>query len=744
MRLRPIPAALFLLCAVASPTRASENDAPPLRMDRFFRPLPGGPTGQNPAESPVFISSQHLEGKKDDQVEAAGEVELHRSGQAIYADHMLYFQNTRDISAEGSVRLEQDNNVVSGPSLKLNLDTNIGDMAKPTFLIGDTHGRGNAGNLHFNGRQNYVMRDVSYTTCPAGQDDWLLTMSELDIDRNTQIGEAHNAWVKFKGVPVLYSPWMDFALGDQRKSGFLAPVFGSTVSGGSDLMVPYYWNISPNYDATLAPRIMTKRGTMFNNEVRYLGSAYSGETHIDVMPGDRLANRTRSHLSWQHSQDLGYGFSGALNLNRVSDFAYFRDFSSTVASTSQTNILREGSLSYGAGWWNASARAQSFQILQDPVAPITPPYNRLPQITVSAQRTVKDADLAVASEFVDFRHPTLTNARRLVLYPSVSYPLLASPAVYLTPKLGLHTTSYKMGQNNPAALPDASRTVPIFSLDSGVVMERDWQLAGRNFVHTLEPRLYYVRIPYRNQDQLPNFDSGLADFSFAQIFTENRFAGSDRIGDANQVTVGLTSRLLAPDSGAERLRVSLGQRFSSITPRVNLFTPVTTTNRSDILLAATGQVTHAWWLDSNFQYDPNQTNLVNFKGSVRYQPESGKVLNLGYRFTRNTLRQTDISTQWQISGRWHGVARWNYSFQDKRILETIAGLEYNQNCWTLRLVAQRFTTATQQFSTGVFIQLELNDLVAVGSDPLDVLRLSIPGYTKLNSLPGSGTTSGTQ
>lgn len=741
MRLRPVPAALSLLFALAHTVRADENDAPSLKLDRAFRPLPTSAAGQNPSEPPVFISSQHLEGKKDDQVEATGDVELHRAGQAVYADRMQYFQGTKDVWAEGSVRVEQDNNVISGPSLKLNLDTNIGDMPKPEFLIGDTHGRGNADSLHFNSRQNYVMKDVTYTTCPAGQDDWLLKMSELNVDRNTQIGEAHNAWVQFKGVPILYSPWMDFALGGQRKSGFLAPVFGNTVSGGSDLTLPYYWNIAPNYDATLAPRIMTKRGTLLNNEVRYMGAAYSGEAHVDVMPGDRLANRSRSHLTWVHSQNLGYGLSGSLNLNRASDDAYFRDFSTNVTGTSQTNLLREGSLAYSGGWWSTSARAQSFQVLQDPVAPITPPYNRLPQVNASAERMAGDATMAATGEFVDFRHPTLVNARRLVIYPTVSYPLVASPAFYLTPKLGLHNTHYRMGQNNASALPDAARTVPIFSMDSGINMERDWKLAGQNFVHTLEPRAYYVRIPYRNQDQLPNFDSSLAGFNFAQIFTENRFSGSDRIGDADQVTLGLTSRLIEPDNGLERLRISLGQRFSRITPRVNLGATTTSSSKSDVLLAASGQLNRAWWLDSNFQYDPNQSHMVNFNGAARYQPESGKVLNLGYRFTRNTLRQMDISTQWRLSGRWHGVARWNYSLQDRRVLETIAGLEYNQNCWTVRLVAQRFPTASQQVSTGFFIQLELNDLVAVGSDPLDMLHQSIPGYTKLNSLTGGEATS---
>ncbi|MBI5435853.1 MAG: LPS-assembly protein LptD [Nitrosomonadales bacterium] len=726
MRFRLNPVAFSLICSFA-PAAYAEDDVLMLKLDRTFMSSP-----KNYDEIPVFISAQRLEGKKDNQVEAIGEVELRKRGQAISADHLLYFQSSRDVVADGAVRVEQDGNVIRSPHLQLNLDTNIGVMTQPVFYLGDNHARGDADTLYMKGRQNYILHDVTYTTCPADKDDWLLKVRELEIDRDRQMGVAHSARVEFMGAPILYTPWMDFALNDQRKSGFLGPVFGSTVQGGSELTLPYYWNIAPNRDATLAPRVMAKRGLLLNNELRYLEPTYFGEAHLDVLPGDRLANRTRSRLALTHAQSFGHGLSGSVNLNDVSDDAYFRDLSDAVSGTSQTNLVREGVLSYGSGWWNAAARVQSFQTLQDPAAPVAVPYHRLPQISVGAQRTLARANVSLAGEFVDFRHPTLVNGQRLVLYPSVSYPLIAEPAFYLTPKFGLHHTNYTLGANNAGVLPNTTRTVPLFSLDSGVTLERDWSLAGQNFVQTLEPRAYYVYIPYRDQSLLPNFDSAQADFSFAQIFTENRFFGSDRIGDANQVTLALTSRLLEPGSGAERLRVAIGQRFSAITPQVNLVAPTATTNKSDILLAASGRITPAWSLDSTFQYNPNQTHSEKFNAAARYQPESGKVLNLGYRFTRNSLRQVDLSTQWPLSGRWHAVARWNYSLQDSRILEALTGLEYNEKCWTVRLVAQRFATATQQVATGFFVQLELNDLVMVGPDPLTLLRQSVPGYTKLN------------
>lgn len=729
MRFRLNPVVFSLLCTFAQYAGANA-ELPALRMDKTFNAMM--PPVQ---ETPTFVEADQLTGKKEDQIEATGNAVLRKRGQSIRADRLLYSQNTQDLDAQGSVVLEQNGNTMSGPHLRLNLDTSIGTMEQPVFFLADNDARGSAEVMHIQDKQHYTLENASYTTCPADNEDWLLKMGSLEIDRDRQVGVAHHAWVEFMGLPILYSPWMDFPLNDQRKSGFLAPVFGGTTKGGSELTLPYYWNIAPNRDATIAPRVMTKRGLMLNNEFRYLEAGYGGEAHVDVLPDDMLAKRSRTRLALMHSQAVAEGLDGYLNLNSVSDDAYFRDLADAVSTTSQVNLLQEGVLNYSAGWWNAAVRVQRYQTLQDPAAPIGVPYKRLPQLTVNAQQSYSSANLAVAGEFVDFSHPTALNGKRLVFNPSASYPLLNNPAFYLTPKVGLHSTHYVMGANNVAALPDTSRTLPIFSLDSGAAFERDWNMFGGDYVQTLEPRAFYVYIPYQDQTLLPNFDSAQADFSFTQMFTENRFFGSDRVGDANHVTLAMTTRLLEQSNGMERLKVTLGERFSYSAPRVNLVAPATSTSRSDILLAVDGHVTNAWSLDSEFQFDPNQSHTQRYNIAARYRPEVGKAFNFGYRFARNTLRQIDVSAQWPLSSRWHAVGRWNYSLQDARILEAIAGLEYNQDCWTFRWVAQQFTVGTQQANTGFFLQLELNDLVKVGSDPLSLLKQSVPGYTKTNDEP---------
>jgi len=700
----------------------------PLRLDRTFKQLPP------PADTGVaYLSAQRMETHQGKQIEASGEVELRQDGRVVNADHLTYEQDTQQVFAEGHVRIEQADTRVSGPTLRLDMEQHTGVMEQPQFVLGEQAARGQAERVEMAGDSRYTFHSAAYTTCPAGNDDWLLNVNRLELDRATQVGVAHHAWVEFKGVPLLYTPWMDFGLNDDKRSGFLGPVFGSTNSGGSEITVPYFWNIASNLDVTLFPRFISKRGVQFNNELRYLQPSFSGEVQADALAQDRVAGRDRVHVALRHGQNLGHGFSADANLNVVSDDDYFRDLANDVSGSAQVNLLREGVLSYAGGWWSASARVQRYQTLQDPLAPVIVPYRRQPQINLNAQQALAGADITLTGEFVDYRHPKLVSGQRLVLYPSVSYLLLSGPGYFMTPKLGVHHTDYVLGDNNVSAQPDRSRTVPIFSLDSGLIFERNDSFLGADFVQTLEPRAYYVKIPYRDQAQLPNFDSAEAPFSFSQMFSENRFLGSDRVGDANMVTLALTSRVIAEADGSERLRVAVAERFFLETPQVNLVTPSGNTNRSDILATLGGRVNAAWRLDGQLQYNPNVAYTQNYNLAARYHPEAGKVLNLGYRFTRDALRQVDVSAQWPLFGRWHGVGRFNYSLRDERILEALGGLEYNAACWAVRLVAQSFATATDERTSGVFVQLELNDLVRIGSDPLDALRDSVPGYSKLNA-----------
>ena len=729
MLFRSRPFALFLLFVLPCLAVA---ETLPLKLDRTFKRLP-------PQSEPgvAFISADRLEARQGDQMEASGNVELRQEGRVVKADHLLYEQEKQDVYADGNVSIVQGETVMNGPKLKMNLELDVGEMAQPEFFFGENNARGTAAVMHMEGRNQQTFRSAVYTTCPAGNDDWLIRMSTLELDRDRQVGVAYNARVEFKSVPFLYTPWMDFALNDDKRSGFLGPTFGSTNSGGSEITLPYFWNIAPNFDATIAPRYISKRGTQFNNEFRYLQPRYRGEIHADVLAGDRVSNLDRSHFGFTHQHDIGNGFAASVDANVVSDDAYYRDLAGAISGTSQANLLREGVVTYAGYGWNASARVQRYQTLQDPLAPVAIPYRRQPQLTLNTNRQFGDSTLNFTSEYVDYRHPTLVNGQRVVLNPSISYPLLNEQGYFLTPKLGLHYTSYVLDANNTSNVPNTQRTVPMFSVDSGLIFERNDSFLGNAYMQTLEPRAYYVRVPYRDQSFLPNFDSALAPFSFSQIFTENRFLGSDRVGDADMVTLALTSRVIDGDDGTERLRVAVAERFTLKTPQVNLGAVADTNSRSDILLMLGGTMTRAWYLDSQLQFNPNQSHTQNYSAAARYNPEAGKLLNLGYRYTRDSLRQMDLSGQWPLFGRWHGVGRFNYSLRDNRVLEALGGLEYNAACWSVRLVVQSFATATNERATGIFTQLELSDLVRIGSDPLEALKISVPGYIKLNELPSA-------
>ena len=735
---RLYPCAFALACLLPTAAYCATDPPPPADSSAPASAVAVEPTPPQPAapgKPPATIEADRIEGHQDKEVEAFGDVIIRSEDKTLSGDYMRYDAPSDEVYGKGHVQTEQSGSRMKGTELKLQLEKNIGHIDQAEYELTETHARGDAKRILFEGKDKYRAEDARYTTCPIGTDDWFLHVKDLEIDRTTQVGTARNAYIEFKGVPLLYSPWLTFPLNNQRKSGLLTPTFGSTGKSGAELTVPYYWNIAPNIDATISPRLMVRRGLQLNNELRYLQPNYLGEVRFETLPNDRVTGTSRYGFTIKHNQQIAPKWSGSLNVQKVSDDTYFTDLSDRISSTALTNLPREGVLSYTSDWWNLTGRVQRFQTLQDPLGPaITPPYQRAPQLLLNAarQNVYGGTDVNLFSEFVSFQHPTLLEGKRFIAYPSVSLPLTRSYG-FVTPKLGWHVTRYSVEQSATANT-NVTRSLPIFSVDSGLLFDRNWQLGEKNFLQTLEPRLYYLYIPYRDQSQLPNFDTADADFNFAQMFTENKFSGGDRVNDANQITLAVTSRLIEPDSGSERLRAAIGQRFYLTPPRVTLGTPARN-GPSDILASFGGQITHDWRLDSGLQFNPSQNRTEKTALSLRYLPETGKVINFSYRYIRDPLtplRQVDISTQWPLSGRWYGLVRYNYSLQDSKVLEALGGLEYNGGCWAVRGVVHRFATGTQQATNAIFIQLELNGVSKIGSSPIEVLKQNIPGYVKSN------------
>ncbi|MFN0041396.1 MAG: LPS-assembly protein LptD [Burkholderiales bacterium] len=724
----PFPSVHFplsLLILVFATTARAEQPGLQLRMQTELIPYEQG----REDVVPYFIEADRIEGRQERNLEAEGKVQLRTRGGAIFADQLHLSIPSQQVTATGQVRFEKDGDVLTSDNLFYDLGRQSGFLDKPSYDLRRINARGQAERITMTEPGQFKISNATYTNCDVGEDDWYLRVGTLELDRERDVGVAHNTTVVFKNLPILYSPYLDFSLSGRRKSGLLAPTIGSTESSGFEWTQPFYWNMAANYDATLSPRWLSKRGILVNTEFRYLESNLNGEFRGEWLPDDKIEGGERWGLSWRHQQDFGGGFSGMFDLQGVSDDTYFTDLSDKISATSQTNLPREASLRYDGGWWGLITRVQSFQTLQDPLAPVTPPYARVPQILLQANRQpAAQLDLGLQGEFVDFKHPTLLNGQRQTLYPSVSFPLQNAYA-YLTPKVGYHTTHYSF--DDPART-DERRELPIMSIDSGMTFEREATFGGRRFVQTLEPRLYYLSIPFRDQDQLPNFDTAEADFSLAQIFTENQFTGGDRINDANQLSAAVTSRFIDPDTAAEQVRFVLGQRYYFEDQQVSLSENRRQSSKSDVLAAFSGRLATNWNVDVSLQYGASKSRMERSNAVFRYQPEIGKVLNFGYRFTRDSLEQLDLSSQWPIGGRWTGLGRWNYTLRDDRLLEGLAGLEYNAGCWAARFVVHRFVSSTQEYVNSLFLQLELNGVSKVGASPLDVLRQNVIGYTKTN------------
>ena len=728
-RLAALPAACFAAwCAAFSGALLAQAGTPPIA------PKEKGPT---------YIDARRIDAVMDIEVSASGKAALRQDDTTIYGERIRFNQEFGRIDADGGVRLEQGLDRFSGSRLQFDAGAATGVIEDPVFSIrgGDKPARGKAERIDFLGKDRYAMRNGSFTTCEPGKEDWTIEGRSLELDYEEQSATVRDGKLRFLDQTIAVLPWMSFPLEKGRKTGFLAPGSTQSTRSGLELSTPFYWNISPEKDATITPRYLSKRGIMMQSEFRYMDRGYTGTASLEYLPDDQRAGRNRYGLSLYHQQTFSPNLFGRLDLNRVSDSRYFVDLFSKVRQTSQAATQREGFLQYnGDNYW-LQGRIQRFQTLQDPLAPIVSPYQRVPQISLGTWKNdvAGVADLALQAEYARFTHSTLVEGTRIKANPTFSAPYLM-PGFFFTPKAGLHTSSYNLDRTAVGQADRQSVTVPWMSLDSGLVFERPMNFYGRDYSQTIEPRVYYLRAAYRNQGSVPLFDTALADFNYSQLFSENRFAGGDRFGDANQLTLATTSRLLFP-SGQEFLRATIGQRFYFNDERVGLVAPTAaaplrTFGQSDLLASVGARVAQHWNFDTTIQYNNRLERTERTGVNLRYSPEFAKFINLGYRFTRDALNpidQVDLSGQWPIGRGWYAVGRYNYSFFDSRLLEGVGGVEYNAGCWVVRFVVQRLQVATQLASTSYYVQLELNDLARIGSDPFDLLKRAVPGYTATNT-----------
>ncbi len=722
-------------------------------------------------KSPIYTEGQSITARPDMDMVIEGNARLRRSGLAVQADRIEYDQTQDTVKAQGQVRISREGNRFEGPSLTMQADTFQGHFVTPTYELNKGGGHGQAQDIEFIDVNRTVIRQATYTTCtrrpgPSWLPDWVVKAATLSLDDEDATAHAQSMQLRFMDVPILSVPSLSFPITGERKSGVLSPTIITDSVNGLGVAMPYYWNIAPNRDATVTTTAMTNRGVSVDTELRYLEDRYQGKSVYNLMPADSLRHQSRWGLSSQHNGiwDTGWDAVGslgvALNLNRVSDDNYWRDFPRAGLSLTQRLLPSTGLLSWGRGDVSMMAQVQRWQALQDVSSPITPPYDRAPQIVW--RHTLWDvngwdfATVADTTRFeANFSHipvatkPVPMNGQRSYVSSQVSLPLMNNWG-FVTPKLQVHATRYQLDNPMNDGNPSLNRVLPTFSLDSGVVFERDNQLFGRALRQTLEPRAFYVRTPYADQSMLPLYDTGATDFNLSTIYSPNPYVGQDRIADSNMLTMGVTSRYLDANTGAELGKVGFAQRFRFADQRTTLDNKPLVNGLSDFLVGAGVRWDDRWSLDSLVQLDAQTRQTTRTTVGARFNPTPYRVLNTAYRMTRDQSEQVDVGWQWPLRdftwggiddearsptpgqglgpGRWYSVGRMNFSLREHKMVDSIFGFEFDAGCWLGRVVLERLQSTVSTATSRMYFQLEFIGFGGVGSSPLKTLRDNIPRY----------------
>jgi LPS-assembly protein len=657
-----------------------------------------------------------------------GNVEALRGNQQLRAEQIQYFEQEALIRALGGVTYSDEDLYIRGPEAELSLDDDSAQFLGADFRYIPRHGRGEAGRIFRKSKHVVELEEASYTTCNLGKDDWLIEGDRLILDRETGDGTARDVLLRLQNVPVFYLPWLRFPIDDRRKSGFLAPTIGTTSNSGTQIIVPYYWNMAPNRDAIISPRVLSDRGLQLKTQFRYLYHTNRGNMDLEYIR-DLKSDKHRHFISLKDKNNFLPQLTGKIIYNRASDKTYFEDFGNSLSQTSISHLRQQAEVLYSGSFWNLLTRVQNFQTIDDEIAPLNRPYERLPQLLFRGRlpELTFGLDTSVRAEWVRFERNSGITGDRLDTSLNITLPYV-TPGFFANSSVGVQTTAYNLRNTDGGADDMPTRGLPIANFDTGLIFERP--LYDSTLLQTLEPRLFYLYVPFRDQSEIPTFDTARLDFNMSQLFRTNRFSGGDRVGDANQLSVALTSRLVDTKKGHELLNASIGQIYYFSDRRVTLpGRPVEDTDSSDLITELNLRLADNWYLRGLGIYDTHEKEPERASASFRYTDESNRVVNLGYSFRRDDLDQTDIAFAWPVGERWHLLGRWNYDLSNGRGLEYLGGIEYESCCWRARAVYRRFISNTDGEFNNIFMaQLELKGFAKLGESLDRVLESGILGY----------------
>ena len=712
------------------------------------------------SDEDVVIEADSLENMIDRKLKASGNATLIKSDQRIKADLIEYDQISEELYARGNVILDTSSSHIEGAELEYSLSSQTGTIPNASFStkldnqdsIFNNTLRGTASLIFIESDNKKSGENFKITTCEADQDDWYIKASEAEINQKSQRLVAKDVQLEFFGLPVLYSPYANFSFNDQRKSGFLVPSIGSTSRSGLEIATPYYFNLSPNSDATITPRYLGKRGLQMAGEYRYLDKNYNGSSAVEYMPKDdaKSDRDDRYYVGLMHNHNFGNGFSGVIRYEDVSDDDYFSDLSSLVSQTSRVSLPQEAKISYNSSDLNATLIAQKFENLTS-----ASPYERMPSLQVSYNKTFED--IYGNNQFETDSHLELTqfernndfvgsspHGSRFTARPSLSAPFEASYG-YIKPKIILDMKYYDLEGTSTSS---KDIFIPTFSLDNALYFDRTFSLDNQSYAQTFEPRIFYSYTNYEDQSMLPMFDTALIDLNQNSIFSENQFVGGDRVMDSHQITIGASTRI-TNNKGLEKLFLTIAQRFylddRKVLQESQFSNSDYQSDSSDIFLSLGSSISKGFKISAEHQYNMDEETTNRLAFGAKYNPDIGKFVNASYRFINDPndgtdIRQVNIAGQWPINSGWSSVGRYQYDLEDHGVIEALAGLNYDAGCWTSSILLHRFSLATNDKANyTLFFMLELGNLgkVETGGDGAleEALYRNVPGSYLSGDLP---------
>ena len=726
MSSKPLISACLLLAALNAaadePLSCRTSLAGPLAANPF---LPATALG---SPDTIQLEAGKFEAQIGDLPTAvmSGGVLLRRDDKLVAAESARYDPVSKALHLEGGVRYEDPGTQILSRSAEFGYVSGRIRFEGAEFSLGSSNSRGAADVIEINQDGKLTFEGVEYTTCPPGSEDWLMQGRSIELDTRKGVGTARGMKLKFKGIPILYAPYLSFPIGDARKSGVLTPEIGSSGRSGNELRVPWYWNIAPNYDATITPRLLTSRGLQIATEFRYLTERSEGLVVVDYLPDDDIIDAARHQIRFEHRTWFGNGWRNQISLRDVSDSQYYEDLGGSLSISSITHLNRSLRFDYYSDNFSVMGQLQDYQTIDDAILDFDEPYRRIPQILVNGRWTTPfGLRFGINGEIVNFDRDVGVTGWRINASPKLDLPV-SKPGWFINPAIAFDYTRYDLKDRLPGEPTDPTRSVPIASLDTGLILERTMNNSNR--IQTIEPRLLYVHIPQRDQDGLPVFDTIAPDINLVQLYRKNRYLGIDRIGDTDHISAGITTRILDTSTGRELLSATIGQtRYFSDRTVALPGAPMTSTETSDYIAQLRFLLFKNVAFDFGHQWGSDTTKS---EARIQYRPATNKVLNLAYRFRRNSLEQGDLSWSWPLSTRWNFVGRYNYSIRDEEVLEQFFGLEYESCCWGLRLVSRRYISkrdGTRDSSFG--LQLVLKGMMSVGTAADRLLERGILGYS---------------